>query len=118
MNTIEIYRTLMDIGLKPNLLGYSYIAYSMELAFQNPDNLRYVTKGLYVDIATKFNSTPWRVERAMRHAISNLWLNGNQQLLLHIFKNDKKPTNSLFLSSLYYYLLYEGKYEKQKLGAS
>lgn len=101
-----IHETLLEVGIPPKLLGYSYIAYSMELAFQDPEALRYVTKGLYVDVACKFSSTPYRVERAIRHAITVVWLKGNTELLLHIFKGCSKntPTNSLFLSTFYNYL--------------
>ena len=109
IDTSEIHDVLLNIGIPPNLLGYLYIVFSMQLIISDPEYLHYITKGLYVDVAARYNSTPSRVERAMRHAIGAGWLYGNIDYINQIFKyciNDKKgaPSNSLFLSGLYYYL--------------
>lgn len=100
---------LLSIGIPPNLFGYAYITYAIELLLQDSEYRHYITKGLYVDIATKFKTTPSRVERAIRHAISVAWLHGNMELINHVFKNcvrpDKGvPTNSVFLARLFYYI--------------
>lgn len=100
---------LLSIGIPPNIYGYAYITYAVELLLKDSEYQHYVTKGLYVDIAKKYRTTPSRVERAIRHAISVAWLHGNADLIHHIFRNcvrpDKGvPSNSVFLARLYYYI--------------
>lgn len=100
---------LLSIGIPPNIYGYAYITYAVELLLKDSEYQHYVTKGLYVDIAQKYRTTPSRVERAIRHAISVAWLHGNADLIHHIFRNcvrpDKGvPSNSVFLARLYYYI--------------
>lgn len=109
VETTQIHETLLCIGVPPNLLGYSYIIYAIELLLFKPEYLYAVTKELYVAIANKYYTTPSRVERAIRHAISVTWLHGDVYCIDRIFKNcvrpDKGvPTNSVFLARLYYYI--------------
>ena len=104
-----IQDTLLSIGIPPNIYGYAYITYAVELLLKESEYQHYVTKGLYVDIAQKYRTTPSRVERAIRHAISVAWLHGNSDFIYHIFRNcvraDKgTPSNSVFLARLYYYI--------------
>lgn len=105
-NSKIIHETLAEVGLPSRLLGYVYITESLEWVIEKPEYLRYITKGLYVDLAKQYNSTPGAIERAIRHAISVLWVKGNESMLQQIFKGcyDKAPTNSLFLSTIYFYL--------------
>ncbi len=108
-DTHRLQELLLYIGFPPNLYGYSYIVYAMELIIQNPDNMHHVTKGLYIDVAKHFNTTPERVERAIRHSINATWAYGNKELLNTMFYNYIKPnkgvpTNSLLLARLYYYI--------------
>lgn len=109
VETNQIHKVLLSIGVPPNLLGYSYIVYALELILINPDYMHAITKELYADIAEKYCSTPSRVERDIRHAIGVAFLYGNLKYIEKIFRNciraDKGiPTNSLFLSRLYYYI--------------
>lgn len=104
-----IHDILLSIGIPPNLLGYMYLVEAMQMILLNPLYLHSVTKGLYIDIARKYSSTPQRVERAIRHAINTAWLIGNIEYIEHIFKNCVNPnkgvpTNSLFLARLYFYI--------------
>ena len=104
----DICEVLLAIGIPPNLLGYTYITYATELILDNPKYMHAITKKLYVEIAKKYDSTPARVERDIRHAIKIGWLCGNMSFISHIFRycvNPEKsvPSNSLFLSRLYYY---------------
>lgn len=104
-----IREMLLSLGVPPNIYGYAYISYAVELLLQNEEYQHYITKGLYVDIAQKYKTTPSRVERAIRHAISVAWIHGNIELIDYIFKNcvraDKGvPSNSVFLARLFYYI--------------
>ncbi len=62
-----------------------------------------VTKELYPMIAEKYNTTPSRVERAIRHAIELAWDRGNVDLMNKVFGytidvERGKPTNSEFIA--------------------
>lgn len=105
----NIENTLLTIGMPPHLLGYDYIFSALDMILIDPEYLHGITKGLYFDIARKHDTTPSRVERAMRHAIGTTWLNGNMEYINYIFKNCVNPekgvpTNSLFLARMYYFL--------------
>jgi two-component system response regulator (stage 0 sporulation protein A) len=62
-----------------------------------------VTKELYPMIAQKFQTTPSRVERAIRHAIELAWDRGNVEMMTKFFGytinlERGKPTNSEFIA--------------------
>ena len=104
-----IHELLLSIGVPPNINGYCYIAYSMELILKEPEYLQSVTKGLYIDVAKHFNTKPACVERAIRFAINNAWQYGDKYYIQSIFKNCVRlnknvPTNSVFLARLFYYI--------------
>ena len=69
------------------------------------DIINAVTKVLYPEVAKKFNTTPSRVERAIRHAIEVAWDRGDIEVLQKFFgytvSNIKgKPTNSEFIAMI------------------
>ena len=62
-----------------------------------------VTKELYPVVATMNNTTPSRVERAIRHAIELAWNRGKMETLEALFgytiqQQKGKPTNSEFIA--------------------
>ena len=88
-----------------SLKGYQYIRDSIELMYNNPDTLGGITKEVYPYIADKYNTTPSRVERAIRHAIEVSWNRGDYDLMEEIFGHSvdfdrAKPTNSEFLATV------------------
>jgi two-component system response regulator (stage 0 sporulation protein A) len=73
------------------------------MAVDDLDVLNYITKELYPTIAKKCNTTPSRVERAIRHAIEVAWNRGKVEVLDALFgytinNNKGKPTNSEFIA--------------------
>ena len=57
------------------------------------------------EIANKYESTPPRIERSIRHAIDISWNRGNWELMEKIFGNSidiekAKPTNSEFIITI------------------
>ena len=67
------------------------------------DLLSAVTKELYPAIAKKYNTTPSRVERAIRHAIEVAWNRGKIDTIDKLFgytvhTEKGKPTNSEFIA--------------------
>ena len=63
-----VVNLLHKIGVPPHILGYTYLKDAVMLVIDKPELLDCVTKGLYPEVAEMNNSTPSRVERAIRHA--------------------------------------------------
>ena len=75
------------------------------MAIDSPEIINSITKKLYPSIANKFETSPSKVERAIRHAIEVAWNRGKIENLNNIFgikiytANDK-PTNGEFIALL------------------
>ena len=83
--------------------GYQYIRDAIILVVEEMNLLGAVTKELYPLIAEKYNTTPSRVERAIRHAIELAWDRGNVEMMNKFFgytvnMDRGKPTNSEFIA--------------------
>jgi two-component system, response regulator, stage 0 sporulation protein A len=94
---VRISTLLLDYSVKPNLKGYRYLKEAIKMMYEDKRDYlsRCITKVLYPTIAQKFNDTPSRVERAMRHAVECAWYD----CLREEFKNmEKKPSNSEFIA--------------------
>lgn len=92
-----------EVGVPAHIKGYQYLRDAITLVVNNMDYLSAVTKELYPAIAKMNNTTPSRVERAIRHAIEIAWNRGKLETLDSLFgytvKTDKgKPTNSEFIA--------------------
>ena len=101
----KISKLLHDLGMPSHIKGYQYIRDAIEMMYNNPNLFGGITKEVYPFIASKYNTTSSRVERAMRHAIEVSWCRGDYDLMDDIFGHsvdfDKaKPTNSEFLATL------------------
>ena len=73
--------------------------------YNNPNLSSAITKELYPEIARKYETTPSRVERAIRHAIEVSWNRANWELLEEIFGysvdiDKSKATNSEFMVTI------------------
>ena len=91
-----------EVGVPAHIKGYQYIREGILLLYNNPDIVGGITKELYPEIASRFNTSVSRVERAIRHAIEVSWNRGNLDLMEEVFGHsvdyDKaKPTNSEFI---------------------
>lgn len=76
---------LKELGVPTNIKGHRYLVESIYRVYHNPEYLESLTKGLYVDVAYACNTTASRVERAMRHAISQAFERGSLDSILKIF---------------------------------
>ena len=102
---VSITKILHELGVPSHIKGYQYIREGIAILFEHPDVIGGITKELYPDIASKYDTTVSRVERAIRHAIEVSWNRGNWQLMEEIFGHsvdiDKaKPTNSEFIVTI------------------
>ena len=101
----NLERTVTEIiqkmGVPPNVKGYRYLRNAVMIATEDMSVLDSITKRLYPIVAINNKTTPTRVERAIRHAITTAWdrQNGDKQFIedkLHcqICFEGSKPTNS------------------------
>lgn len=100
---VEVTNVLHEIGIPAHIKGYLYLREAICLVVQRLELLGGITKELYPAIAKKYNTTPSRVERAIRHAIEVAWSRGNVEaihvLFGHTVNSERgKPTNSEFIA--------------------
>ena len=105
MNSVEerISNIFISIGIPPHIKGYGYLREGIKLTVEKPYIINNVTKGLYPSIAKKFETTPSKVERAIRHAIEVAWNRGRIEAInaifgTRIYLGTEKPTNSEFIA--------------------
>ena len=67
MNRAKIEDVLLAMGVPAGILGFNYIADAIEIFDERGTDIS-ITKELYPTIAKKNETTPSRVERAIRHA--------------------------------------------------
>ena len=66
----QIKTLLLKVGIDPSMLGFNYLVEAIRICYEDNEVLyRGMTKILYPNVAKEFNTTPSRVERAMRHSI-------------------------------------------------
>ncbi len=92
-----------EIGVPAHIKCYQYLREAIIIAVNDIDVINAITKVLYPQVAKTFNTTPSRVERAIRHAIEVAWDRGDLDTLQRFFgytvSNTKgKPTNSEFIA--------------------
>ena len=104
-NSIEnmVTNIIHEIGVPAHIKGYQYLREAIIIATQDMDVINAITKVLYPQVAKTFQTTPSRVERAIRHAIEVAWDRGDLDTLQRFFgytvSNTKgKPTNSEFIA--------------------
>ena len=68
---------LRKLHVAVDLKGYSYLKYAIQLMYEDRSYMDMITKRLYPDVAKHFNTTPTRVERGIRHAITESMENVN-----------------------------------------
>lgn len=99
---VSITKILHELGIPSHIKGYQYIREGVSIIFERPETIGGITKELYPELASKFDTTVSRVERAIRHAIEVSWNRGDWELMEEIFGHsvdiDKaKSTNSEFI---------------------
>lgn len=94
-----------EIGVPAHIKGYQYLREAIIMVVNDIDVINQITKSLYPEIASKYCTTPSRVERAIRHAIEVAWGRGQQEAVENIFgytisASKGKPTNSEFIAMI------------------
>ena len=99
----EVTDMIHDIGVPAHIKGYQYLRDAIVMSVKDPLMISAITKILYPTIAKNFQTTPSRVERAIRHAIEVAWSRGKMETLEGLFgytinTGKGKPTNSEFIA--------------------
>ena len=106
-NTHDLEKDVTDmiheIGVPAHIKGYQYLREAIMMSVEDIEMLNSITKILYPSIAKKYQTTPSRVERAIRHAIEVAWSRGKMETLDSLFGytiniGKGKPTNSEFIA--------------------
>lgn len=74
---VSITKILHELGIPSHIKGYQYIREGVSIIFERPETIGGITKELYPELASKFDTTVSRVERAIRHAIEVSWNRGD-----------------------------------------
>jgi two-component system response regulator (stage 0 sporulation protein A) len=100
---VAVTNIIHEMGVPAHIKGYHYLRDAILMVINEVNLLGAVTKELYPSIAMKFQTTPSRVERAIRHAIELAWDRGNVEMMTEFFGytinlERGKPTNSEFIA--------------------
>jgi len=100
-----VTNVIHEVGVPAHIKGYQYLREAIMMVVNNIDIINQITKQLYPEIASKYNTTPSRVERAIRHAIEVAWGRGQSETVENIFgytisAAKGKPTNSEFIAMI------------------
>ena len=101
----KVTNIIHKVGIPAHIKGYKYLRCAIKKTIIDEDIINSVTKELYPEVAKEYNTTPPRVERAIRHAIEVAWNRGEEETLNKIFgytvsSNKGKPTNSEFIAMI------------------
>ena len=99
----DVTNMIHEIGVPAHIKGYQYLREAIMMSVEDVEMLGSITKVLYPTIANKYQTTPGRVERAIRHAIEVAWSRGKMETLDSLFgytinTGKGKPTNSEFIA--------------------
>ncbi|MEG2732447.1 MAG: sporulation initiation factor Spo0A C-terminal domain-containing protein, partial [Clostridium sp.] len=99
----DVTQILHEIGIPAHIKGYQYLRDAISTAVEDQEMMASVTKILYPSIAKRHQTTPSRVERAIRHAIEVAWSRGKMDTINELFgytvsTGKGKPTNSEFIA--------------------
>lgn len=99
----KITAVFLSVGIPAHIKGYHYLREAIRMVFFKPELISHITKELYPGIAKRFNTSPSKVERAIRHAIEVSWTRGkienvNKLFGFNIYGKNEKPTNGEFIA--------------------
>ena len=82
---VEVTGIMHEIGVPAHIKGYQYLRDAIMMVVKDLDIINSITKQLYPSIAREYNTTPSRVERAIRHAIEVAWSRGQIEAIDALF---------------------------------
>ena len=102
---LQVTELLHNLGVPSQIKGYQYLREGILMLYESTGLIGGITKEVYPEIALRYNTTPSRVERAIRHAIEVSWNRADYDMMNKIFGHSidyhrAKPTNSEFMVTL------------------
>lgn len=113
----KIANIFISVGIPAHIKGYQFLREAIKMAVETPSIINSITKKLYPSIAKQFETSPSKVERAIRHAIEVSWNRGKIENINNIFgikvyAANEKPTNGEFIALVADKMLLEGAVAK------
>ena len=108
----RISNLFISVGIPAHIKGYQFLREAIKMTIEQPDIINSITKRLYPGIAEIYQTSPSKVERAIRHAIEVAWNRGkieniNNVFGIKIYSPNEKPTNGEFIALIADKLLLE-----------
>ena len=102
---MQAARMLNRLGVPSNLLGYAYLRSALTLLLGMSAAGVGLSRMVYPQVAEEYHVTPRSVERAMRHAIAQMWQRGGDEGYRRTLGRlgsiaGDRPTNSEFLAQV------------------
>ena len=99
----RIMHLFKELGVRPGNLGFEYLMYGIELALEDSEYLRKMTRMMYPTVAERFSTSPSAAERAMRFSVDLLFEQGCYEAIQSVFGGfvpaaSGKVTTGQFLS--------------------
>ena len=114
----KVSKIFINVGIPPHIKGYTFLREGVIMTVNNPEVINNITKKLYPSIGEKYNTTPSKVERAIRHAIEVAWNRGrieaiNNILGVRAYVGQEKPTNGEFIALVADRMMLEKDYQNK-----
>lgn len=108
----RLSRIFISVGIPPHIKGYAFLREGVKMVVNEPEIINNITKKLYPMISERFDTTPSKVERAIRHAIEVSWAKGRIDTINNLFGVSvfmgEKPTNGEFIALIADKMLLDG----------
>ena len=104
-----INQTLLELGVRPSMKGYTYLAYAVREVSKDTTKLDRIINGLYAEIAAEYDTTAGCVERCIRHGIQAGFTTAPLSVIYKVFKNTlpvdgSAPTAKQYIATVADYL--------------
>jgi len=99
------HKLLRILGDNGGYLGFYYTATAIEIVMDSGKTI-YQCKWLYNEVAERYHTTPFCVERNIRTMVDMIWNYGNRQFLKELvpYPFNAKPKNAQFIDGLVAYM--------------
>ena len=100
----RINYVLSNLGIRHSMFGYTCLMEAIKLGVEDPENISFITKIMYIKLAKKFNKKPSAIERNIRTAINSMPLS---KYRAKVFCNNiDHYSNKEFIVHLVHYIQY------------
>lgn len=89
----EIRNFLVSLGVPSKLIGCAYLAEAIRLAREDLSLTRNLSRGVYLEISRSMHTTPERIERCIRSAVSAAFQTGGLDARMSVCPSNKEFIN-------------------------